>query len=254
MTIGEREKSQFSGFDKLSIILSRQGQPTKVEFLISGDNKVLARLHQIDLTKDPASLITITGRPVRGSPDAPVTVISFDDLECPFCARLHQELFPRTLERYHGLVRVIYKDFPLVEIHPWAMHAAIDANCLAEQNPDAYWQYIDEVHARAQEITGGIRELSRSVTMLDSMAGDSGAFFKLDREVLDGCLRRQDSTHVQASMKEAEALHLEGTPLVIVNGERVNGGAVSSEQLWLVIDRAVRAVGLEAPPIGHSQS
>ena len=60
--------------------------------------------------------------------------MNFDDLECPYCAKIHSALFPATLDRYKDLVRVVYKDYPLVEIHPWAMHAAVNSNCLAEQS------------------------------------------------------------------------------------------------------------------------
>ena len=48
----------------------------------------------------------------------------------PFCAKMHAELFPAITERYENQVRIVYRDFPLTEIHPWAMRAAIDANCL----------------------------------------------------------------------------------------------------------------------------
>ena len=59
--------------------------------------------------------------------------------------------FRRMLERYKDQVHIVYRDFPLSQ-HPWAMHAAIDANCLAAQNPTGYWNFVDYVHAHASRV------------------------------------------------------------------------------------------------------
>ena len=67
---------------------------TVIDFLISTDNSKLARLETFDLAKNPAFNIDVAGRPIRGNPDAKVTIINFDDLECPYCARMHQTLLP----------------------------------------------------------------------------------------------------------------------------------------------------------------
>ncbi len=55
-------------------------------------------------------------------------------------------------------------------------------------------------------------------------------------------------TQITASTKLAEDLGIEGTPAVYVNGEKVNGGAVPEDELWMAIDRALRAVGEQPPP------
>jgi protein-disulfide isomerase len=72
-------------------------------------------------------------------------VVNFDDFECPLCSRMHQTLFPEILRDYGD--RVTYKDHPVVEIHCWALHAAVDANCLTSQSTDAYWNFVDYIHA-----------------------------------------------------------------------------------------------------------
>ena len=247
VSIGVRSPSNITGFDKLPVTLSRGEKSTVVDFLVSTDGKTLARLEKYDLLSDPAFSIGIAGRPIRGNPNAKVTVINFDDLECPYCARMHQSLFPDTIARYKDLVRFVYKDDPLVQIHPWAMHAAIDANCLADQSGDVYWKYVDYLHGHGQEISGEDRNPAKSFASLDRIARDEGTVGKLDAAKLDSCLAKQDETQVRASSHEAEALNIDGTPAVFVDGERVNGGAVPEEQLWIVIDRALRAAGQEPP-------
>jgi len=247
VTIGARKPSQVPGYDALPITMSRRDKSTVVDFLISTDGKTLARLETYDLAKNPIFSIDVAGRPIRGNPEARVTVINFDDLECPYCARMHQSLFPGTLERYKDKVRFIYKDDPLVELHPWAMHAAVNANCLAAQSGQAYWLYVDYLHAHGQEISGPDRNPAKSFEALDRIARQEATLAKLDLGKLDACLNRQDETQVRASAREADSLRIEGTPALFVDGERVDG-AIPEDQLWLVIDRALRAAGIEPPP------
>lgn len=247
VVLGQRTSSQFSGYDTLPVTLSRGSSRKVINFLISTDNKKLARLESFDLATDPVFNIDVAGRPIRGNPDAKVTVINFDDLECPYCARMHEQLFPNTMDRYKDKVRFIYKDDPLVELHPWAMHAAVDANCLAAQNSDTYWKFVDYIHSHGQEVTGADRDVKKSAATLDRIAREEATLAKLDSGKLDACLARQDETQVRASAKEAESLGIDGTPALFVDGERING-AVPEEQVWLVIDRALRAAGVQPPP------
>jgi protein-disulfide isomerase len=246
VTIGARKPSPIPGYDTLPVTLSRNAKQTVIDFLISTDGKTLARLEKFNLANDPLFSIDVAGRPIRGNPAAKVTVINFDDLECGFCAQMHHTLFPSTLDRYKDTVRFIYKDDPLVEIHPWAMHAAVDANCLAAQSGQAYWTYVDYVHSHGQEISGEDRNMAKSFAALDRIARQQAALGKLDAARLDACLAKQDETQVQTSMKQAESLGVEGTPAIFVEGERI-GGAVPEAQLWTVIDRALRAAGVEPP-------
>lgn len=246
VSIGQRTPSKIAGYDTLPVTLSRGSKSTVVKFLLSTDGKTLARLETFDLDKNPALNIDIAGRPIRGNPAAKVTVINFDDLECPYCARMHQSLFPSTMNRYKDKVRFIYKDDPLTELHPWAMHAAVDANCLAEESGDAYWAYVDYLHSHGDEITGEDRNLTKSFATLDRIARQQGTLAKVDSSKLDACIVKQDETSVRASAKEADSLGVDGTPALFIEGERING-AVPEEQLWLVIDRALRAAG-EQPP------
>jgi protein-disulfide isomerase len=247
LAYGARTPSKVPGYDSLPITLSHGARTTTTDFLISTDNKSLARLETFDLTHIPAQNIEVNQRPIRGNPDAKVTVINFDDLECPYCARMHQQLFPQTLDRYKDKVRFVYKDDPLTEIHPWAMHAAVDANCIADQNGGAYWGYVDYLHAHGQDVTGEDRDLKKSYATLDKISREQGKIFALDAGKLDACLQKQDEAPVRASMKEADALGVEGTPFLFVDGEKING-AQPEEQVWAVIDRALRAAGIEPPP------
>jgi protein-disulfide isomerase len=160
---------------------------------------------------------------------------------------MHQTLFPATLDHYNGKVRFIYKDFPLTEIHPWAMHAAIDANCLAAQSGDSYWKYVDYLHTHGQEISGPDRNAAKSIDELNRIARQQATQDKLDSAKLDTCLAAQDESKVRASMTLGDALKIQGAPALFVNGERIDG-ALPQEQVWLIIDRALRDAGIQPPP------
>lgn len=249
VNIGARSKSDIAGFDTVPVTFSSSSDPTKkqtLNFLISKDGNTLARLSKWDLSKDLSENISTSSRPMRGNPEAKVTIINFDDLECPYCARMHAQLFPDTIDRYKGLVKIVYKDFPLIEIHPWALRAAIDANCLAVQNTPAYWNYVDYLHTHGEDITGPQRDPVKSAAMLDKLARDEGQRSKLDSAKLDACLAKQDDTPVRASMKEGDALGVDGTPTLFINGERLSG-ALPESQVWMSIDRALKAEGITPP-------
>jgi protein-disulfide isomerase len=251
VSLGARKPGQIPGYDELPVTLTHRDKTQVIDFLISADGKNLARLEKFDLFNDPIFSINVAGRPIRGNPAAKVTVISFDDMECPYCTRMHQTLFPETMAHYKDMVRFIYLDFPLTQIHPWAMHAAVNANCLGAQKPDEYWSYVDYIHAHGQEVNGEDRSMAKSLDALNRIARQLATLDKLDSSTLDACMARQDETSVRNSMKIAESLKIEGAPALFVEGERI-GGAVPQDQVYLVIDRALRAAGVE-PPVAPAQ-
>ena len=248
VTVGARQPSNIAGYYTLPISISHNGKTQVVDFLISTDGAKLARLETFNLAGDPDFNIDVAGRPIRGNPGAKVTVINFDDLECPYCARMHAELFPSTFNRYKDLVRFVYKDFPLTTIHPWAMHAAVNANCLAAQDGTVYWNYVDYLHAHADQITGQDPDLKKSEAELDRIARDEATVGKLDSHKLNACIAKQDETEVRKSMAEGDTLGIQGAPQLYVNGERIDG-AVPEKQVWAVIDRALQAAGETPPPM-----
>jgi len=249
IAIGPRQKSDVNGYDTIAVTFLLPSQPDRkqtVNFLLSKDSSTLARLSKWDIGPDPAAMLPTSGRPVRGDPDAKVTIVNFDDLECPYCAQINAEFFPATLDRYKGLVKFVYMDYPLVEIHPWAMHAAVNANCLAAQNGTAYWNYVDYLHTHGQDVNGPDRDLAKSVALLDKLADQEGARDNLDAAKLGACLAKQDDTKIVAEMKAGDKAGVNATPTFFVSGERW-AGELEEHQVWIMIDRALKEQGI-APP------
>jgi protein-disulfide isomerase len=249
VAIGPRQKSDLNGYDTIAVTFSLPSQPQKkqmVDFLLSKDASTLARLSKWDIGPDPAAMLPTSGRPVRGNPDAKVTIVNFDDLECPYCAQMNAEFFPATLDHYKGLVKFVYLDYPLVEIHPWAMHAAVNANCLAAQNATAYWNYVDYLHTHGQDVSGPENNLTKSTAMLDKLASQEGTREQLDTAKLDACVAKQDDSKIVAEMRAGDKAGVNATPTFFVSGERW-AGQLEEHQLWIMIDRALTEQGI-APP------
>ena len=230
----------FSQYDQVTIKMSRGDQSTNRDFLISKDSQ---KLFQFAEVVDPLGKIDLANRPYRGNKDAKVTLVNYDDFQCPYCSRNHQELMSAILKQYGDRIRIVYKDFPLYEIHPWAIHAAVDSNCLAAQNNDAYWDYADYLHGNQHSINGTreaqFAELDKQVTL-------QAQKHSLDVPKLQACVKAQDERAVRASMREGEALEVSATPQMFVNGQKVEG-AVPPETLREVLDRALKDAGV-APP------
>jgi len=132
-----------------------------------------------------------------------------------------------------------------VEIHPWAMHAAVDANCLAAQSNEAYWQYADYLHQNQKQI-GSEKSHDAQFAALDALALKQGQQQSVDATKLQACIKAQDETAVKASMHEAETLGVEATPTMFVNGEKIDG-ALPIEEVRAVLDRALQQAGVAVP-------
>lgn len=252
---GQRTPSATPGFDTLPVLFEYPGHPDhsqKLDFLISKDNKTLERISHWDIPADPASLAPAGNRPLRGNPNAKVALVNFDDLECPYCAKLHAELFPDTLDHYKGLIKIAYRDMPIEELHPWAMHAAVNANCLAGQSGTSYWSYVDYLHTHGEDITGPDRDIKKADARLDKAALDQGEKDKLDIAKLQACVTKQDEAPVRQEMKLSDHLNITATPTLYVNGEMMSGAQPKSV-LWPIIDRALVAEGITPPADPYSQ-
>jgi protein-disulfide isomerase len=251
VTVGAITPStELPGYDEVAVnIDGGDGKQKDYKFLLSKDRATMLRLTKFDLTKDPfadvMSKINVTGRPSRGAKSAKVVAVNFDDFECPYCASLHRTLFPEILKEYGDRVTFIYKDDPLSEIHPWAIHAAVDANCLAAQNVDAYWDFADYIHANKREVDTEKTPGSR-FEAIDKITLTQGQKHNLDAAKLQTCVKDQKEDAVRASMKEADGLGINGTPALFINGQKIDG-AVPFSVVRDALDAALKDAGEPVP-------
>ena len=241
--------SEFPNYDALTVTLDNDGKKHDYEFLLSKDQKTLLRMTKIDLTRDPyvetMKKIDLQGRPVRGNPNAKVMLVNYDDFECPYCSRAYQTLFPQLLKEYGDRVAFVFKDYPLSEIHPWAIHAAVDANCLAAQKGDAYWDFADYIHSN-QHVVNAEKGRDAQFAALDRIALSEAGKFSLDSAKLASCVKDQKSDAVTASVKEGDAVGVSGTPTMFINGQMLDG-AHSADEIRAMLDNALQQTGGSRP-------
>ena len=250
VTVGAISPSnEVPGYDSVSVKLDDEGKQKDYVFLLSKDHNTMLRVTRFDLTKDAfsdlMSKIDVSARPARGVKGAKVVVVNYDDFECPFCSRMHQTLFPQILSEYGDRVTFVYKDYPLIEIHPWAVHAAVDGGCLGAQNNDAFWDFADYIHANKQ-VVDNERTPGARLDAIDRMAQMQGQRHNLDVVKLMACLRAQNEDAVRASMKEADAIGVNATPTLFINGQKIDG-AVPISEVRAALDAALRDAGQPVP-------
>ena len=258
VTVGAITPStDWPGYDAVSVnIDGGDGKQKDYKFLLSKDRGTMLRVTKFDLTKDPfaelMSKIDVKDRPTRGAKSAKVVAINFDDFECPFCSRMHQTLFPEIFKEYGDRVTFIYKDDPLTEIHPWALHAAVDANCLAAQSGDAYWDFADYIHANKHEVDVEKTPAAR-FEAIDKMTTLQGQKHNVDAVKLQACVKAQNEDAVRASMKEADGLGVNGTPALFINGRKIDG-AVPIGDVRAALDAALKDAGEPVPTHPSAQA
>ncbi len=246
VTVGDIvPSSDWPGYDSVNVTISGENKKQDFQFLLSRDRNTMLRMLKFDLTKDPyaerMSKIDITGRPTRGAKSAKVVVVNFDDFECPYCAGMHRTLFPEIVKEYSDRVTFVYKDYPLAEIHPWAIHAAVDANCLAAQNADAYWDFADYIHANKREVDNE-KTPSARFDAIDRITLLQGAKHNLDGDKLQACVKAQNEDAVRSSMKQADDIGVSATPTLFINGQKIDG-VVPAGTLRAALDAALREAG-----------
>jgi len=249
VSIGPVRPSEFANFDAVKLTFSKGTRKDEYDFLLSKDNKTLVKMTKMDLTKDPNAEIMkkmdVRNRPTRGNKDAKVVVVNYDDFQCPFCSRMHQTLFPQIYKEYGDKVLFIYKDYPLAEIHPWAIRAAVNANCLAALNNDAYWDYADYLHANQQTVSAQQGHDAQNA-FLDRAAVLQGQQHGVDSAKLAACIKTQDDNAVKASIKEGDGVGVTATPTLFVNGEEMDG-ALPIAEVRAILDRALLQAGVQPP-------
>jgi protein-disulfide isomerase len=193
----------------------QQGMERQSAFL-----QELRRKYKTVVTLQPPVVEVGTGgRPERGGgANAPVTIISFSDYECPFCKRAESTV-QQVLSTYGDKIRFVHRDFPL-SIHAHALPAAEAANCANAQGK--FWPYHDKLFA-SQDL---------GTEKLQALATEVG----LDRAKFDECLaKEQFKPAIDKDIADGGSVGVTGTPAFFING-RALSGAQPFEKFKEVID------------------
>lgn len=232
VTLGTFGPSAAADFYTVPIEVTLGEQKESGEVYVSKDGKTLLRGEIYDMSADPFAAnrakIHIEGSPTKGPTDARVTIVEFADFECPHCRELWGAL--AAVEAHYPQVRVVYKDFPLTQVHPWADTAALGGRCAFEQSPAAFWKVHDSIFENQDLISP--ENVWDKLVEFATAAG-------LNADTFKGCLSSPDTQKaVDASRAEGAALGVSSTPTVYVNGRPLVGGDLSTLSQYIDFELA----------------
>jgi protein-disulfide isomerase len=235
LTVGPFHYSGFPNFLVTTVAVENGKQKQTQDFYITKDNRtlVLGSLFNLeqDVRREALRTIVTTNQPTQGPAHAPVTVVEYADLECPSCGRLHEFLEKELIPKYGDKVRVIFKEFPLVQIHDWALTAAIANECVYETKPEAFAPYRSLIY---QNQSG-----TNAANVRDALMGYADQV-GVDRVRLAGCLDSKASlARVNMGMGEGKRLEIQSTPTCFING-RMLVGFPNAEAYYKAIDAALK--------------
>jgi len=162
--------------------------------------------------------IEMEGEPVLGQEDAPVTMVVYEDFECPFCKRFEEGAVQDIESNYveSGQVKIVWKDRPLTQLHPWAEPAAAAMECVyREGGNDVFWAVKDKVFANQDSV-----ETSNVESQIKSWAVEEGA----SESAIQSCIDNDNPMEeVNADSSEGQELGASGTPTAFINGQKLVG-------------------------------
>jgi len=166
------------------------------------------------ITDDPDKIrqqIKTENDPFVGNPNAPVTIVEFSDFQCPFCKRAFQEVIGPLKEEYvkTGKVKFVYKNFPLANVHPEALPAALAASCADDQGK--FWDFHDAI-------------FNNQHTLSSTKYQEIAEQLELDKSKFDNCLNNK--IHLKEVQKDFDyglSVGVSKTPTFFINGIKLIG-------------------------------
>ncbi len=159
--------------------------------------------------------VSLDDDPVKGNPNAPVTVVEYSDFQCPFCSRFFTQTLPLLEENYidTGKIKFVYKDLPLDSLHPNARSAHIAAECADEQGK--FWEYHDVLFEKQPQWSNlASSELQNTFTEFATEMGLQAASF-------ESCMQSPNiADEVNKDTLEAASFGATGTPTFFIGNEK----------------------------------
>ncbi|MBI2629047.1 DsbA family protein [Candidatus Pacearchaeota archaeon] len=178
-----------------------------------------------NIPSTPSADVSADDDPVLGNANAPVTIIEFSDYQCPFCERFFTSTLPQIKKDYidTGKAKLVYRDFPLSSIHPYAQKAAEAAECAGEQGNNFYWKMHDKLFGNQNALDiESLKKYAQEISL------DTNKF----NTCLDSGAMAQE---VSKDTADGTSYGVQGTPAFFINGQEISG-AQPFESFKSIID------------------
>lgn len=181
--------------------------------------------------RPPKIDVATEGEPTLGPANAPITIVEFSDFQCPYCRQVQAPL-KQLLKEYEGKVKLVFRDFPLRNIHPQAQKAAEAAHCAGEQQK--YWPYHDKLFAVQNLTMDDLKKIAQEL--------------ELNIEQFTTCLdSNKHAKGIDVDLRDGQNAGVSATPSFFINGYPVSGAA-SYERFKVLIDEALAQVASTQKP------
>jgi protein-disulfide isomerase len=215
--IADIKSSEAPGISQATVVFNTPKGQQVTRIYVTPDQKYAFTGDLVPFGTDPfaAAREELKGAngPSHGPKDAAITIVEFGDLECPAC-KAAQPNITKVMEE-EPKAKLIFQNYPLEQIHKWALTGAKYVDCLARQNNDAVWKFIATVYDHQAEIND-----QNVDQMLKGYVKDSGG----DPDAVGACVAKPETEkRVRESMALAEKLDVSSTPTFFINGRRIVG-------------------------------
>lgn len=229
---GDPVPAGIGSLEKVSVTVG--GAPYDVLITTDGSRYVWGLAADLSTSPDATRAAAISLKNVHavGAKNAPVTVVEYSDLQCSYCRKAHEMLAENLHKAYTpAQVRWVFKHFPL-NMHAWAMPAAMVVECAARQDEEAFWKMTGFYFENQDKVT------EKNVT---DMGLAEAARIGLKRPAIDACLDDPKvRARINADKAEGSRAGVSSTPTLFING-RLRRGFRDFEDVRVVIDEKLKA-------------
>ncbi len=178
--------------------------------------------------------ISLDDDPMKGNPNASITIVEFSDFQCPFCAKFHETTLPQLEQNYisTGKVNFVYRDFPIQSIHPNAAPAALASECADDQGK--FWEMHDMIFEN-QQIWKDL-PIIQSVALFKQYASE----LEIDSDEFASCM---DSgkylDEIRKDLDDGRAYGVSGTPGFFIGNEKIGFAQINGAQPFSSFQRVI---------------
>ncbi len=215
--VADIKPSEAAGLSEATVIFNTPKGQQATRIYVTADQKHAFTGDLVPFGADPFAgdreQLTRASGPSEGPKDAAITIVEFGDLECPACKAAQPNI--TKLMQEEPKARLVFENFPLTQIHKWALTGAKYVDCLGRMNNDAAWKFIATVYDHQAEVS------EQNVDqMLKGYVKDAGA----DPDAVAACVAKPETAkRVADSQALGEKLGISSTPTFFINGRRIVG-------------------------------
>lgn len=225
--LGPLAQSAAADFYDVPVQVTLEGHLEKGDVYVSKDGKTLLRGDLYKMASDPFAAnrakLSTAGDPSLGPANARVTLVEFSDFECPHCQELYEAM--KTVATEYPQIRIVYKNFPLTTIHPWAETAAIAGRCAYQESPAAFWKMEGSIFENQDMISP--ENVWNQLVEYATKAGLNADQFK-------ACMSSDVAKKaVDADHADGLTMGVDSTPTIYINGRPLIGGDLATLQQYI---------------------